>query len=53
MAKTKTQKSPLYWNGSDWVNQVATEEEPKPEGEETPEGEAGPEEGEKGEETTE
>ena len=46
MPKVKTTESPLYWNGSQWINQVAPpevaapEEEPKP-GEE---GEAGPEE---------
>ena len=46
MPKEKALKTPLYWNGSQWINQVAPpevaapEEEPKP-GEE---GEAGPEE---------
>ena len=46
MAKVKTTESPLYWNGSQWINQVAppavlaTEEEPEPK----KEGEAGPEE---------
>ena len=46
MPKAKSQNSPLYWNGSQWINQkvpavvAAPEEEPKPE----EEGEAGPEE---------
>ena len=46
MAKTKTKKSPLYWNGQNWINQVKTKEEPKPGEEAKPEGEGekGPEE---------
>ena len=49
MAKTKTTKSPLFWDGQNWINQVKTEEEPKPEEEAKPEeeGEKGPEEEEK------
>ena len=46
MAKTKITESPLYWDGSQWINQVAPPEAPTPEEEPKPaeEGEAGPEE---------
>ena len=46
MVQVKTKKSPLYWDGQNWINQVKTEEEPKPEEEEKKEekGEKGPEE---------
>jgi len=49
MAKTKTKKSPLYWDGSQWINQETPAEAPAPEEEPKPEkgGEAGPEEEEK------
>ena len=46
MVKTTVKNSPLYWDGSQWTNQVGTEEEPKPKEEAKPEeqGEKGPEE---------
>ena len=49
MVTAKTIKSPLFWDGQNWINPPKAQEEPKPEEEKKTEeeGEKGPEEEEK------